>query len=137
MAFLNRQLNLGILDDRERRGQINLYGEPPMQIVTPQANHQAGLTLSLVIGVTGSPQALSRLKAKLELAVEDALQDISQQASYELGIEIGRCNIVASISQPERDGSASSMLPQGDSTEHLLAPSGYLSSAPLKAEPCL
>lgn len=60
-----------------------------MQVVTPQARHQAGLTLSLAIGVTGSPQALSRLKAKLELAVEDALQDLSQQASNELGIEIG------------------------------------------------
>lgn len=98
-----------------------------MQVVTPQARHQAGLNLSLAIGVTGSPQALSRLKAKLELAVEDALQDLSQQASNELGIEIGRCNIETSISQPERDGSA----------EQLGVPSGSASSAPLKAGSCL
>ena len=79
-----------------------------MQVVTPQARNRAGLTLNLVIGVIGSPQALSRLKAKLELAVEDALQGLSQEASHELGIEIGRWNIETSTSQPEGDGSASS-----------------------------
>lgn len=108
-----------------------------MQVVTPQARHQAGLNLSLAIGVTGSPQALSRLKAKLELAVEDALQDLSQQASNELGIEIGRCNIETSISQPERDGSASIWPPESDSAEQLGVPSGSPSSAPLKAGSCL
>ncbi|HDS0958826.1 TPA: hypothetical protein QDZ28_002514 [Pseudomonas putida] len=108
-----------------------------MQVVTPQARHQAGLNLSLAIGVTGSPQALSRLKAKLELAVEDALQDLSQQASNELGIEIGRCNIETSISQPERDGPASSLPPKSDSAEQLGVHSGSASSAPLKAGSCL
>ena len=108
-----------------------------MQVVTPQSRHQAGLTLSLAIGVTGSPQALSRLKAKLELAVEDALQDLSQQASNELGIEIGRCNIETSISQPEREGSASSCPRKSHSAEQQGVPAGTASSAPLKAGSCL
>ncbi len=108
-----------------------------MQVLTPQARHQAGLTLSLAIGVTGSPQALSRLKAKLELAVEDALQDLSQQASNEIGIEIGRCNIETSISQPEREGSGSSRPPKSHSTEQQGVPARTASSAPLKAGSCL
>lgn len=108
-----------------------------MQAVSSSAQQQAALSLSLLIGVTGSPHALSRLKAKLELAVEDALQDLSHQASNELGVEIGRCNIETSISQPERDGSASSRPPQGDAMEQLGIPPQSASSAHLKAESCL
>ena len=90
-----------------------------MQVGTPQARNRAGLTLNLVIGVIGSPQAISRLKAKLELAVEDAMQGLSQEARLELGIEIGRWHIATSISQPERDGSASIWPPESDSAEQL------------------
>lgn len=108
-----------------------------MQVVTPQARNRAGLTLNLVIGVIGSPQALSRLKAKLELAVEDALQGLSQEASHELGIEIGRWNIETSTSQPEGDGSASSVPPPGHSVEQLEAPPKPATQASLKAGLCL
>ncbi len=103
-----------------------------MQVVTPQARNRAGLTLNLVIGVIGSPQALSRLKAKLELAVEDALQGLSQEASHELGIEIGRWNIETSTSQPEGEGP-----PPGHSLEQLEAPPKPASEASLKAGLCL
>lgn len=108
-----------------------------MQAVTPPAQHQAAVTLSLAMAVTGSPQALSRLKAKLELSGEDVLQDLTQQASNELGIEIGLCNIETSISQPVRDGSASSCPPESDSAEPLGVPSESAFSAPLKTGSCL
>ena len=108
-----------------------------MQVVTPQARHRAGLTLNLAIGVIGSPQALSRLKAKLELAVEDALQGLSQEASHELGIEIGRWNIETSTSQPEGEVSASSGPLPGHSVEQLDAPLNPASQVSLKAGLCL
>lgn len=93
-----------------------------MQVVTPQARTRAGLTLNLAIGVIGSPQALSRLKAKLELAVEDALQGLSQETSHELGIEIDRWKIETSTSQPEGEESASRGPLPGHSVEQVEAP---------------
>lgn len=104
-----------------------------MQVGTPQARNRAGLNLNLVIGVIGSSQAISRLKAKLELAVEDAMQGLSQEASLELGIEIGRWNIETSISQPEGDGSASNGQPSGHSVKQLEAALNPPSQALLKA----
>ncbi len=108
-----------------------------MQVVTPQARNRAGLTLNLVIGVIGSPQALSRLKAKLELAVEDALQGLSQEASHELGIEIGRWNIETSNSQPEVNRSASSGPAPDHSIEAPATPLESASEGSLKAGSCL
>jgi len=108
-----------------------------MQAVTPPAQHQVAVTLSLAMDVTGSPQAFSRLKAKLKLSVEDVLQDLTQQASNEPGVEIGLCNIETSISQPVRDDSASSCPPESNSAELLGVPSEYAFSAPLKRGSCL
>ena len=104
-----------------------------MQVGTPQARNRAGLTLNLVIGVIGSPQAISRLKAKLELAVEDAMQGLSQEARLELGIEIGRWHIATSISQPECAESASNGPPPGHSVKQLEASLNPPSQAFLKA----
>ena len=108
-----------------------------MSDVTPLAHSRAGVSLNLIVGVIGSTQELSRLKAKLELAVEDALQGLSQEASHELGIEIGRWNIETSTSQPEGEVSASSGPLPGHSVEQLEATPKPASQASLKAGLCL
>lgn len=104
-----------------------------MQVAPPKHPNQPALTLSLAIGVTGSEQALTRLKAKLELAVEDALQDLSQQASNELGIVIGRSIIETSISQPGQDAYVSRRAQHDPATEKPRTPPETSSPRQLKA----
>lgn len=124
---MNRRFDLGFFEIRERRVQINLDGDSFMQILTHQTQAQWALTLSLAIGVTGSAQALTRLKAKLELAVEDVLQDLSLQANNELGVVIGRSTIETSISQPGRDTYDSNGAPRDPATEKPEVPQGTTS----------
>lgn len=104
-----------------------------MSDVTPLAHSRAGVSLNLIVGVIGSTQELSRLKAKLELAVEDALQELSLEASIELGIEIGRWTIATSISQPEGYSSASRGPLKRESANQLGGLSGPASSVHMKA----
>ncbi|PQA98979.1 hypothetical protein DA482_04695 [Pseudomonas fluorescens] len=69
------------------------------------------------VGVNGSAQALTRLKAKVELAVADVLQHLSQQPKNELGVVIGRSTIATPISRLERDTYNSSGTPRECATE--------------------
>lgn len=98
-----------------------------MQVAASHNRAPAALTLSLAIGVTGSAQALTRLKAKLELAVEDVLLDLSLQANNELGVVIGSSTIETSISQPERDTYDSKGAPRDRATEKPGVPPGTTS----------